>query len=219
MESLLRSLQPDLVFVELSPYGKTFRSSNQASLLEILDRNLRVAAGKGCLPFRQALTHPEIKAVRRQIVLPFEYRAAWRYVQAKGTEPLLVDFSSLSRRMISSWPQMLSSENLAILLSLPRDRRLTIEKTYDLAARGIRGATTTMACLAQTSDPETDPLWKKRERHMAETIRAALRKRRPMRPVYLGGWQHLTVGGSFSSLRELLGINPHQCYLLDRGFL
>jgi hypothetical protein len=218
-ECLLRSLQPDLFLVELSPYGKTFRSSNQVVMQEVLDRNLRVAAEKCRLPFKDALTHPEIKAVRRQIVLPFEYRAAWRYSRARGTELLLVDFSSFSRRMISSWPEMLSSENLATLLSLPRDSRLAITKAYDFAERGLRGESPTMACIAETSDPETDPFWNKRERHMAGAIRSALRKRRPMRPVYLGGWQHLTVGGRFPSLRELLGIDLRQCYLLDRGLL
>jgi len=216
---LLRSLGPDLIFVELSPYGKSFRSSNQVDMQRILGRNLRVAAKKCGLLFKHALTHPEIKAIQRQIVLPFEYRAAWRYSRASGTEVLLVDFSSFSRKMISSWPEMLSSENLATLLSLPRDSRLAITRVYDLAARGIRGESPTIVCTAETGGAEIDPLWKKRECHMAGAIRSTLRNRRPKKPVYLGGWQHLTVGGRFPSLRELLMIDLRQCYLLDRGFL
>jgi hypothetical protein len=217
--SLLRSLQPDLVFVELSPYGRTFRRSNQVALQGILNRNLMTAAGKCGVLFKQALTHPEIQAVRRQIVLPFEYRAALRYSQASGADLLLVDFSPFSRKMISSWPEMICSENLATLLSLPRDSRLAITKIYDLAARGIREESTTIAGITEAGGAGTDPLWKKREHHMAAVIRSTLRTRRPKKPVHLGGWQHLTVGGCFSSLRELLRIDHFQCYLLDRGFL
>ena len=217
--SLLGSLQPDLVFVELSPYGKTFRSNNRLALQRTLNHNLRAAAEKCGLLFKHALTHPEIKAVRRQIVLPFEYRAAWRYSRASGAELLLVDFSPFSREMISSWPEMLSSENLATLLSLPRDSRLAITKVYDLAAQGIRGESPTIAGIAEAGDAGTDPIWKKRERHMAGVIRSTLRTRHPKKSVHLGGWQHLTIGCRFSSLRELLRIDLFQCYLLDRGFL
>jgi hypothetical protein len=216
---LLLSLQPDLVFVELSPFGKSFRSSNKVALQGILNHNLKEAAGKCGLPLKHALTHPEIQAVRRQIVLPFEYRAAWRYSRASGVELVLVDFSPFSRRMISSWPEMISSENMVTLLSLPRDSRLAITKVYDLAARGILGGSSIIAGIAEAGGAGTDPLWKKRERHMAAVIRSMLQSRHPKKSLHLGGWHHLTVGGCFSSLRELLRIDLCQCYLLDRGFL
>jgi hypothetical protein len=218
-QSLLRSLQPDLVLVELSPYGKTYRTSNQLLPQEILTRNLKDAAVECGLPFKHALTHPEIKAVRRQITLPFEYRAAWRYSRDSGTELILVDFSPFSHKLISSWSEMLSSANLALLLSLPRDCRLTMTRAYDLAAMSIRQEGSTMAQPADMNDPETDSLWKKRERHMAGRILSALRRCRSITPLYLGGWEHLAVGGRFLSLRELLGIDLRKCYLLDRGFL
>lgn len=89
----------------------------------------------------------------------------------------------------------------------------------DLAARGIRGESPTIAGIAEAGGAGTDPIWKKRERHMAGLIRSTLRTCQPKKSVHLGGWQHLTIGCRFPSLRELLRIDLFQCYLLDRGFL
>jgi hypothetical protein len=216
---LLRLLQPDLVIVELSPYARAFRDSNQVSLQRTLKQNLRAAAGGCSLPFRHALTHPEIKAIRRQLVLPFEYRAARRFSQASGSNLSLVDYSPFSRKMIKLWPEMLSSRNLAFLLSLPRDVRPPVTKTYDWAAGSIRGEVPSPAGLVERADADTDLLWEHRERRMAYLIRSILHSIRPLRAVHLGGWQHLAVGGNFPSLRELLGIELGHCCLLDRGFL
>jgi hypothetical protein len=216
---LLRLLQPDLVIVELSPYAKTFRDSNQISLQRTLNRNLRAAASGCGLPFGRALAHPEIKAIRRQLVLPFEYRAARRFSQASGSNLSLVDYSPFSRKMINMWPEMLSSTNLAFLLSLPRDVRPPVAKMYDWAAGTIRGKAHSPASMVERADAEAELIWEQREGRMAHLIRSILHRTRPLRAVHLGGWQHLAVGGSFPSLRELLGIELGQCYLLDRGFL
>jgi hypothetical protein len=54
---------------------------------------------------------------------------------------------------------------------------------------------------------------------MADAINSILQHHCPSKAVYLGGWRHLTPGGSFPSLRELLDLDISQCALLDRGFL
>jgi hypothetical protein len=38
----------------------------------------------------------------------------------------------------------------------------------------------------------------------------------PQKPVYMGGWRHLTPGGDVPTLRDILNIPPAQCLLLDR---
>lgn len=215
----LHALQPDLLFVELSPYGKAFRSDNQAALQRTLHSNLSVAAGKHAMPLRRALGHPEIKAIRRQLALPFEYRAAFRYSRASGAGLFLVDDSSFSRRIIASWPEMLSAENLSLLLSLSRESRFAMTSLYDLAARRIRSEGPAVFDLAEAGTAEADPLWKLRERRMADAVRSVLWSRHCRKAVYLGGWRHLATGGNLPSLRELLGIGPSQCHLLDRGLL
>jgi hypothetical protein len=215
----LDSFQPDLIFVELSPYAKAFRDRNQATLQRTLNRNLRVAAGKCRLLFREALTHPEIKAIRRQLSLPLEFRAARRFSQATGSRLFLVDYSPFSRKLIALWPDLLASENLASLLSLPRNARPEVARIYDLAAQSILGAGSSAAGLVATDDDEPDRCWEKRERHLADTIFSHLHDHRPSKAVYLGGWLHLSIGGSLPSLRELLKIGLSQCTLLDRGCL
>jgi len=52
---------------------------------------------------------------------------------------------------------------------------------------------------------------------MADEITSALGRLSPERPVYIGGWWHLSCEGSIKTLRELLGIGAESCLLLDRG--
>ena len=52
---------------------------------------------------------------------------------------------------------------------------------------------------------------------MASEITSAMERFNPERPVYLGGWWHLTCRGSVKTVRELLGIGAASCLLLDRG--
>ncbi|MGV8073394.1 MAG: hypothetical protein AB2L11_02365 [Syntrophobacteraceae bacterium] len=54
-----------------------------------------------------------------------------------------------------------------------------------------------------------------REHFMAKQIRRALAVFNPLRPVYIGGWWHLTKGESIPTLRDLLGVQAVQCRLLN----
>jgi hypothetical protein len=215
----LQSFHPDLILVELSPYAKTYRDRNQVTLLRTLSQNLRIAAKQCGLLCKDALIHPEIEAIGRQLALPFEYRAARRFSRATGSCLALVDYSRFSRRMIRLWPELLTTENLASLLRLPRDGRPALTETYDLAARTIRAERLPIADIIESNDDQPDALWEKREHHLAASIRGLLQNHHPEKAVYLGGWRHLAQGGNFPSLRELLEIEASQCYLLDRGFL
>lgn len=216
---LLGSLQPDLVLVELSPYGKAFRNRQHHTLQRTLNHNLSLAANLTSLTFRQALRHPEIKAIRRQLALPFEYRAARRYSPATVSALALVDSSRFSRKMIESWQELLSVSNLASLLTLPEDGRLSPEESYERAARTIREVHPWLQHLSGNDSSGADPLWEERERYMAGRIRRVWEKSASRKVVYLGGWQHLVANGPFPTLRDLLGIDLKSCYLLDRGSL
>lgn len=215
----LQAFEPDLLLVELSPYGKAFRDRHQRTLQHTLAQNLTIAAMSRHLSLREALLHPEITAIRRQMVLPFEYRAARRYAQLTGNPVVLVDYSPFSRRMISHWRELLSIQNLSSLLTLDASRCAAAAATYDLAARAIQQAQTGPEDYLRSGGSSADPLWKQRERFMAGRIRAALKRFAPRRAVYLGGWQHLTTGGSCPSLRDLLELPQAPVYLLDRGYL
>jgi len=208
----LETFQPDLVLVELSPFGKAFRDRNRRTLQQTFAHNLLLAARHVHLSLREALLHPEIRSIRRQLALPFEYRAARRFVRNTGNRLALVDSSLFSRRMIAHWPELISSSNLSSLLLLAPDTRPTPAQTYERAAQLICQELTPPAFTGERR-------WQKREQFLAARIRSALRETAPWRAAYLGGWQHLTGAGPAPTLRELLGLDRHSCWLLDRGFL
>ncbi len=214
----LETFQPDLVLVELSPFGKAFRDRNRRTLQQTFAHNLLLAARHVHLSHREALLHPEIKSVRRQLALPFEYRAARRFVRNTGNRLALVDSSLFSRRMIAHWPELISSSNLSSLLLSP-DTRPTPAQTYEWAARHICQGLNPLAFTGERWWQTRDPLWQRREQFLATRIRSALRETAPSRAAYLGGWQHLTGTGPYPTLRELLGLDRNSCWLLDRGFL
>lgn len=211
---LLNYLQPDLVLVELSPFGRALRAQRQRSLLKTLDINIARACLELCLNPRHARLHPEIIHIRRQICLPFEYRAARRYCAGSRSKMLLCDSSEFSRRWTASWPEMISLSNIRLLLSMP-----------SVGPQRAGGYATAARALAETStegklwngflERRRDSEWDRREHHLARMVEGALHAIRPAQPVYLGGWDHLLPGRGRPTLRGILGVPAHRCVLLD----
>ncbi len=216
LASLLRSMRPDAVFVELSPFAWMFRKRHQKTLTTVLNGNAARAARSCGISTHDALIHPHITAVRRQLSLPFEYRASSAYARSTGSALFLADYSGFSREWIASWRELISEENLRGLLTASPARH-SAGRLYTAAAKSI----------AQDVDPydgimipdeDLEP-WRHRECRMARKICSILRVRRPRRALYVGGWWHLTTGGKTRTLREMLGVPLSHCILLDRGFL
>lgn len=218
--TFLHALRPDLVLVELSPYGLAFRIKNQRLTHNTLNTNLRIAAESVGVPYRQALRHPEITAIKRQVSLPFEYRAARTYARKTSTPLFLVDYSPFSRRFISQWPEMISIGNLRTLLSLPGDFRSSVSTQYNLAYRSLQSKCDSLELeLARYRFAKEEDIHEKREVFIARLIRRVLEREHPRLPVYLGGWEHLMETYKSMRLRNLLKVDSCDCYLLDRGFL
>ncbi len=298
MKDFLQRLQPDAVLLEMSPYAAAFRKNRGPALVATFRKNLREASEACGLPLRNAIRHPEVAAIGRQLALPFEYRAASAYVSGvRGTRSrdakhagngnaklFLVDRSSFSRRMIAAWPELISVENLKALLAMDFPAGPSIDKAYERAWREIHGAgrpragegsmglATTAggfpdepvepgeeACRAcgfdeldeledleeledfeehesafdESEEPEEQPdataamdedeaedegemdrLWLRRERFLAGQVRGVLLDLGPERPVYIGGWRHLSPCVAPPTLRALLGVPPSRCLLL-----
>jgi hypothetical protein len=214
LKAFLDSFQPDLILLELSPYAWMFRKRFQASFQRRLEANLARAVAVSGLDPRQAGKHARVTAIRRQIALPFEYRAASAHASRSGAKIFLVDYSGFSRKWIESWPEMISPENLRGLLSLPSTRG-SAERVYRTAERCIVANEPPVPGIAVSGGDLG--LWQERECRMARKIIAVLYARRPVRPLYLGGWWHLTRDSRITTLRDLLGVDPSRCLLLDRG--
>lgn len=207
--------KPDCIFVELSPYALRFRLRQWRTLQRTLIQNLQQACTHGRVSWKDAIRHPEIVSIRRQIGLPSEYRAAARYAAQAGSKIFPVDYSRFSRKWLASWPELLSPKNLATLLSLPPTPR-SVSRIYDSAAVAMAGATPSSPEHTALHASHTDPLWAERELHMAKAIAILCKIFAPQKPVYLGGWWHLTPGRDVPTLRDILNIPPTQCLLLDR---
>ena len=215
---LLRSLSPDLVLVELSPFGLFFRKRNGRRLQRTLRRNLKEAARTRSIKLDLTLSHPEIEAIRLQLNLPFEYRAAVAYSRETGADYRLVDSSHFSRRLIESWPDLITTENLEWLLS-SSSHVPPVSKLYQTATRLIRGGNPSDAFGEEPVSPDDhedddDDPWRVRELFLAARISSHLAALEPSKPFYLGGWTHLTAGGRLPTLRDILGAEPSRCILL-----
>lgn len=212
---LLERLRPQLILIELSPFGLTFRRSQQRFLWATLRHNLGLAAEKSQLSVREALKHPQIRSICRQMSLPFEYRAAANFAPRSGTRLLLVDDSSFSRHWIATWPELITAENLLHLLSLVATST-SVSAAYTAAANRIASRDNSQVGSVGQKNPEGE-LWTKRELFMANRVGQAMRSLQPTSAVYLGGWWHLTSGGACPTLREILHVPRRQCCFLDRA--
>lgn len=215
LSRFLHDHRPDLILVELSPYGLLYRKRHGAALLRTLRENLTWAASHAGVPASQANRHSEIVAIRRQLAIPFEYRASMKFASRCGSTLKLVDASPFSRKMIESWQDLISRENLLQLLSLP-PRRPDMERSYTQALQLIRGESPEHFSAARfVGRMQEARFWEERERGLAQAVIRELRTHRPLRPLYVGGWQHLAPGAGFPSLRDLLGIPGSSCRVLS----
>jgi hypothetical protein len=202
----------DLILVEISPFSLQFRKEHSSELRITFLRNLQAVCQKLGIEPGHARRHVQIASILRQMAIPFEYRASASYARRAGARIAPVDYSAFSRKWIETWPEMISTENIEQLLKL-KNSSPSISSLYAQAAMRTG--------IARTSHPEILPAgdapgWQKREESMADKIATALRAFNPLRPVYIGGWWHLSFGGSVRTLREILGVSPDCCMLLDQ---
>ncbi len=216
LHGFLERFQPDLILVELSPLGWAFRKAHHQVLRKTLRDNLRAASLDAGWTWREALAHPEVQAIERQIALPFEYRASDRYARTHNKRRLLVDRSDVSQELIAHWTDLLSTSNLAFLLSLPSARKHNlVDDHYQRAHRRLASPFLSPQH-PRPNDPDPDEdMWKARECSLAERVRDIVVSMAPKLAVYVGGWEHLVSRDDPPSLRHLLGVPAKHCFLLD----
>ena len=207
---------PDCILLELSRYGLDFREKNQVLLHRALNRNVRQVSRESGICLKALMKHPQVASMRRQMSLPFEFRASRHYSLATGTPVFLIDRSHFSRGWIRLWPELISPRNLHGLVAGVPQPPTPFSLRYEQAAR-LMGMSTPWHCRnVCTVSSSSEHEWVKRERHLARKTARILANRNPRRPVFVGGWEHLVRGGHRPTLRDYLGVQEHQCTLLDR---
>ncbi len=210
--AFLESHGPDLILVEISPFALQFRKERSSELRKTFLERLATVCQKLRIEPDSAMKHVQIASILRQIGIPFEYRASAAYAKSAAAGLIAVDYAEFSREWISTWPEMISAENIERLLEL-ESAAPQVSSLYAQAARRIGSGSLFLETL-----PGGNTLrWQEREEYMAAEIISALEHFNPERPVYIGGWWHLSCGGGVKTLRELLGIGAASCLLLNRG--
>ncbi|MGC8490120.1 MAG: hypothetical protein ACP5SH_00115 [Syntrophobacteraceae bacterium] len=208
--SFLERYKPDLLLVEISEFALKFRHKHADRLTDLFTQRVHAVSQKLDISLGTALEHSEIAAIFRQINLPFEYCASSEYAKKTGAPLIPVDYSKFSRHWIKTWPEMLSARNIEILLGM-ENTAPSVATLYARAARRVYEGETFPETLHHRA-----PQWREREQHMAQIITTALERFTPERPLFIGGWWHLSRGGTIETLRELLSIDETSCFLLGQ---
>jgi hypothetical protein len=216
LRRFLAQVRPHLVLLEMSPFARDFRIAHQRTCQKRLSIQLKRASAQCQMSWRRAFAHPEILAIRRQLALPFEYRAALQYSRRTEAKLVLVDQSSFSRRLIASWPDLIAIGNLTTLLSLPHKcETFRIRQAYQLAHRCLGDKTLVESLPFHQVVRQSEPAWIEREHFIAKQVRMAMTTLKGATALYIGGWQHLNAIDAPPSLRTLLKVPAAQCHLLD----
>ena len=193
---LLEREQPALVTVEVSPYGRIFRTQQAAAWRTTLRENLwRIKKEEG-RPMREIISKSAILEIFFLLKEPYEWQAAKVYADRYGIFLRDIDLSCYSEDKLSHLSELLSVNNLRTLLHIPfPDLSWQVESEYSRAR--FRFLYPSSAWL-----PTREV--KAREAHMAEKIRSFVQRAKGKKMLHVGGWEHLIEFSQGKSLFELL---------------
>lgn len=208
---LLDLLAPDVLLVEVSPFGVWIRKEHHRFFLHLFRKNLKTAAAAHGMSLPAALGMPAVRHILMQCALPFELRAARHRHALCGTPYFCVDRSDASRLFVRDWPHCLSSHNLKSLLGIGAPEPLSVAQEYGRARSALKGLRP-----ATSRFPGTDgAMWECRERWLEHAVRTTLRVLSPKRLVYLGGWSHVVPDDGLSLFDRLRDYSPVSLLLDD----
>jgi hypothetical protein len=213
---LFTALKPDLITLELSPYGRGFRTKNQKKftrrLLSLYKKARGVNPHHDAFPEIVLLPSP-VQSLVYTLNYPFEFLAARDYSHARRVPLYCIDLSHVSRqKMLMLKRETLSMNNISLLLTLP-DKSLqeSVELCYKKAQHiwdaqaGVQKAAGTHHAV----DIE-------REKHMSRRIKNLVKRHPNKKLVHIGGWEHFTRDAGCTTMYELLrGLSPERRLLSD----
>jgi len=208
---LLRWEQPSVVSVEMSPYGRIFRSQQAAVFRSALRENLRNIHQEEGLAWRRILSHSAIQGIFLLLKEPYEWRAARAYGEETRCKVQDIDLSGYSEEKLSHLSELVSRENLHTLLSLP----------FPGLNEQVRNHYGRARFLFSHPPPVWLENWELREREsiMAEKIRGLALQEAGGKTVHIGGWEHLLECSGQPSLYKLLqDLNPRRVLLADEKY-
>jgi len=216
LAKLLAALQPDLITLELSPYGRGFRTKNQTRLFRRLLSWCKKARGINShadLSFESRLLSSPIQSLAYTLKYPFEFLAARDYAHICKVPFYCIDLSPVSRNRILLFKQeALSINNISVLLT-KQDK--TLQDSVDLCYKKAQHIWDAGSCMQKaagtqhTADSE-------REKHMSRRIKNLVRRHPDKNLVHIGGWEHFTAhAGCTTMYEQLRDLEPKRVLLTD----
>ncbi|GEM_PF-4057752 len=193
LEQLLRKLCAEReigsITVEISRFSLWYRTFFYQYWIRRLERTLLYLDRVGRHPVRD---HPQVRLIRRQISMPFEWRTASAVAGDVDLPCVPVDSGVVARRELPCWhDQLLSARNISCLLESSDflDMGEIFQQQYARARRFLRGGREKSPYDFASLSVLQGEAWQERERLMARRIRRMAS--RHGRVVHVGGWHHL----------------------------
>jgi hypothetical protein len=215
LRRLLDKERPTTVAVEVSPYGIFYRRRNGRLLRRRLIREVRRLAETMKVSWWE---WGQIQAIQAQINVPFEYRGALTYCRQRGAALSCLDSSHWSEHWINlQWQQLLSRDNLAILLEqIPENLRQEVKRGYQFAESLLRHRSQFLVSTLSRSW-SADPRWQQRESELAKALDRLYSQLPRGRLAYVGGWQHLLGPHAGGTIYERFEHLQPRRILLNKG--
>jgi hypothetical protein len=197
LEARLESARPDAVTVEVSPYGLAYRLSEGEALKGKVRSAVEELRREG-RPIHEA----GLEALFAYIDPPFEFTSASDYCARHGASVFPIDLDRFSSGRLRRMEELVSKENLAMLLSLPARSGGASQKAIArlFFEKGIKAFSYTEEMRG-------------RDRHMSGTIAGIMKDRAPACLVHICGWQHLC-----DPFDEYGPLRPKKVFIHDKAF-
>ncbi len=196
LKAAILDCKPDLITVEISSYSVRYRQAMYPKWCLCLKRALKQ------LPARKR-GHPQVKLLKRQITMPYEWSIAKRYADCENIPCLTIDSGELAKKELPCWEKtLLAADNVKFLVKEPwfslESHFLECHKLASkLWNKPDPGQLHTVLAFLK------EPFWQKRERIMATRLKRL--SGLDYRLVHIGGWMHLLDGRGLPNLLCQLG--------------
>jgi hypothetical protein len=192
-------LKPDVITLEFSRYGMTFRKKHGAELRARVDglaAKMRLGA--------EASSRGALEALHDYIELPYEYTETSQYADRLGIPLHLVDLDLFSYINLRSMDELLDEKNVQVWFGEHKELTREVEKARALARlffdKGIKTFSYTDEMLT-------------RDRHVKEQLALLMQHYPGKRVLHVCGWQHLSDPHNIYD-----SLNPVKVFAHDRSF-
>lgn len=192
LSTLLETLRPERLTLEMSPAALLYRQSRESCLSKRLETILNELAGDLGRSRSDLEEHPMVAGIRTLLALPFEYRAAVEFADRSGASLALIDDSAISTdklKLVES--ELITYCNLRVLLGLPSTDSGQKREGYQTAKELIFGPFDPPLNLVYLQGRRGREGIGDRDRAMAEEIRRQVEGAARGHLAHIGDWVHL----------------------------